>query len=413
MIQPLEAWSIRRLLYGQTVNGELEAASETFRRLADHLLCLPPDRRQGAWDGFLCARADRDALVQALVAVDPVGPPPPLAPRAPYATLADIAQIVAAQPWVWRNWLAAGVLNAVASEPGTGKTRFGLDLARRLWLALPWPDGQENLFPPGTRTLWVQGDRNYAELLQAARDFGLPDEAVALGTSPEDPMGGLDLDDGATLLELGDHIRAAQPALVIIDTVGMVTERNLCRPEEARAFFAPLMDLARDTGVAFVGLTHLSANKEALGRRIVEKARVVLKMTQPDPDGQADRRRLWVDKSAVVKPPPLGITMKGEGNEYDFAPPTEPEPLDRRRGPSPERLAACKAWLAERLTPNPARVTDVRTDAEKAGHSVATLYDAMRGPRRRTSSRSTGRKWWRLSRGGPGLSDESPEETPM
>ena len=51
-------------------------------------------------------------------------------------------------------------------------------------------------------------------------------------------MGGLDLDDGETLMELGDHIRAAAPALVIIDTVGMVTDRNLCRPEEARAFFA-------------------------------------------------------------------------------------------------------------------------------------------------------------------------------
>ena len=405
MIQPVEAWSIRRLLYGQAVNGELEAASETFRRLADHLLSLPAEGRQGAWDGFLCARADRDALVEALAAVDPVGPPPPIIPRPPYATLADIARIVAAQPWVWKDWLAAGVLNAVASEPGTGKTRFGLDLARRLWFGLPWPDGQENVWPAGTRTLWIQGDRNYAEMLQAAGDFGIPEEAVALGTSPEEPMGGLDLDDPATLDELMEYIRAAGPALVVIDTVGMVTSRNLCRPEEARAFFAPIMDLARETGAGFLGLTHLSANKEALGRRIVEKARVVLKMTQPDPEGQADRRRLWVDKSAVVKPPPLGITMGHGGNEYDFAPPSEPEPAPRRRGPSPEKLDACKAWLADRLTPVPARVTDVRTDAEKAGHAVGTLYEAMRalGVEEETLER---KKWWRL----PGAS-ESPEES--
>ena len=48
----------------------------------------------------------------------------------------------------------------------------------------------------------------------------------------------------------------------------------------------PLMDLAASSGVAFIGLTHLSKDKEALGSRIVEKARVVAKMTQPDPEGQ-------------------------------------------------------------------------------------------------------------------------------
>ena len=129
---------------------------------------------------------------------------------------------------------------------------------------------------------------------------------------------------------------------MIIDTVGMATARNLCRPEEARAFFGPLIDLAGETGVAVLGLTHLSKGGEALGRRIVEKARVVLKMTQPDPEGQPDRRRLWVDKTAVMKPPALGITMGDAGNEYDFSPPTEPEVEPRRRGPPPEKLNACK-----------------------------------------------------------------------
>src|SRR4051794_31782310 len=105
----------------------------------------------------------------------------------------------------------------------------------------------------------------------------------------------------------------------------MTSSRNLCRSEEARAYFAPIMESAGKSGVPFLALTHLNANKEALGRRIVEKARVVIKMTAPDPEGQPNRRRLWVDKSAVIKPPPLGITMGDAGNDYDFAPPSEPE----------------------------------------------------------------------------------------
>lgn len=247
---------------------------------------------------------------------------------------------------------------------------------------------------------------NFAEMLQAAHDFGIPEEAVALGTTPDDPLGGLDLDDPEAIAALADHIRASAPALVVIDTIGMVTARNLCRPEEARAFFAPIMALASETGVAILALTHLSANKEALGRRIVEKARVVVKMTQPDLEGQKDRRRLWVDKSAVVKPPPLGITMKGDGNDYDFTPPTEPEATVRKRGPSPEKLDACKAWLAERLTPNPAPVVKLREEAAEAEYSAGLLYDAKRALKIEEYPFER-RKWWRM----PGA-EEAPEPDP-
>ena len=90
-----------------------------------------------------------------------------------YATLEDIARIVSSQPWRWRGWIASGVLNALASDPGIGKTRFALDLARRLWFGLPWPDGQPNDLPTGSRTLWIQGDRNFAEMLQCRPRFRL------------------------------------------------------------------------------------------------------------------------------------------------------------------------------------------------------------------------------------------------
>ena len=136
------------------------------------------------------------------------------------------------------------MLNAVASDPGIGKTRFELDMARRLWKALPFPDGQANPYPAGTRTLWIQGDRNFAEMLRCLRDFGLPDDAVVLGSSPTDPLGSLDLDDPDTISAIGDRIIAAGTPMAIIDTVGMTTSRNLSKPSEAREFFAPLMDMA-------------------------------------------------------------------------------------------------------------------------------------------------------------------------
>src|SRR5579885_3630046 len=142
--RPGELHALARLLSGQPLNGELAALSGPFRRLAERLDALPAEGRPTALQGFLAARDDGDALFNALAGIDPDGPPPEAAPARPFATLADIARIISDQPWLWRGWLAAGVLNVVASEPGVGKTRFALDLARRLWLGLPWPDGQVN-----------------------------------------------------------------------------------------------------------------------------------------------------------------------------------------------------------------------------------------------------------------------------
>lgn len=392
---PLAAWTLARAVAGHHLNGEANALPPPFREMARVLADAPdPVARAVLWDGMATALPD---LVLALSAVDPDAPAPEAFGQASYATLADVARIVADQPWLWRGWLARGVLNVVASDPGIGKTRLGLDLARRLWHGLPWPDGQPNDLPPGTRTLWIQADQAFPEMLQAARDFRLPEEAVALGSSPDEPTGSLDLDDPEALQTLGERIQAAGPALVVIDTVGMTTARNLCRPEEARAFFAPVLELARSSRVAFLGLTHLSANKEALGRRIVEKARVVAKMTQPDPEGQPNRRRLWVDKTAVTKPPPLGITMGTSGNEYDDIPPTEPDATPHRSGRAPTKRDACKDWLAVRLaTPRP--VQDIRTDAKAKSYSADTLYSAKLalGVDEYTVN---GRKWWKLPKG--------------
>ena len=60
---------------------------------------------------------------------------------------------------------------------------------------------------------------------------------------------------------------------------------------------------------------------------------MVIKITKPDPEGQPNRRKLWVDKTAAVKPPPLGITMGDAGNDYDSTPPTEPESAKAGRPP--------------------------------------------------------------------------------
>ncbi len=223
-----------------------------------------------------------------------------------------------------------------------------MTLASILWFRRPWPDGQINPFPEKTKTLWIPGDHHFNQLLDLASAFGLADEAIQFNATPDNPTGGLDLDDPAERDALRERIRTEAPGLVIVDTVGMTTGRNLCRPEDARDYFGPLMATANETGTAFLLLTHLSKDAQALGRRIVGASRVVWKLTHPDPEGQPDRRRLWVDKSYAAKPPALGMTIAEAGCSFDSNPPSAPEP--RRPGrPSDERDKA-KQLIREALT---------------------------------------------------------------
>ena len=277
--------------------------------------------------------------------------------------------------WVWPGWLANGVLNALAADPGTGKTVMAADLARRLWFKQDWPDDQPNTLPEKTRTLWVAGDRHFAQLIELASHYGIPEEAVLLNAPAEDPVAGLDLDDPEELSSLDRRVRAERPGLVIVDTVGMTTARNLCKPEDARAYFSPLMDMAQSTGVPFLLLTHLSKEAQALGRRIVGACRLVWKMTAPDPEGQPDRRRVSVDKSYAEKPRALGMTIAASGCSFDANPPSAPEPP--KPGRRPKKTPQAIGFLRRKLAVGERKQCDLIQEWEATGESKSTLFNAI------------------------------------
>jgi hypothetical protein len=126
-------------------------------------------------------------------------------------------------------------------------------------------------------------------------------------------------------------------------------------------------------------------------------------LEKPDPEGQPDRRRLYVRKSHSLYPPELGVTMKGDGNEYDRNPPKAPE----KEGPTVHaskdpRTAECAEWLADQLQDRDRRVSELRAAAQKAGFATGTLY-AARKELQLVEYQVANRKWWRFTR---------PEEMP-
>lgn len=306
------------------------------------------------------------------------------------ATVADLRRAGAEVSWLWRPWIQRGTLTAVAAEGGTGKTRFCADLLRRVRHGLPWPDAQPMDLPPDSRALWVCADNHHDEMVTLARDFGVED-VLSFNAWSDEPYGGVALETAEDLADLDARIGMVKPVLVVIDTVGNATQKNLSRQEDAAAFYAPLQVLARRHRCAILALTHLNAGGTFLGRRVLEKVRVAVRMARPDPNDK--RRALEVVKSNSKRPEPLGVTMGDGGNDYDAAPPVTP--LDEPGAAPAAGKAKAADWLRQRLEEGPAAVTALRDDAEDAGVSTPALYRAK--DRLHVEEYLDGnRKWWRL-----------------
>ncbi len=292
------------------------------------------------------------------------------------ATAADLILMSITVRWVWPLWVPQGVLTILASEPGCGKTRFCMDLARRLALGMPWPDGSPNDFGPGMKTLWVPADNQHTELGTIPVDFGFPPELLVLNATRRNPFVGTLLDAKEELADFEARIARHKPVLVFVDTCLNATDRSSHKPEDAKAFFVPLQQIAARQQTAIVCVTHLNAAGKPLGRRIMGQGRLVMQIEKPDPD-QETRRKLYVVKSNSLSPRPLGVTLTSTGNDYDDNPPSEPDALGTPAGrePAPAEREA-QEWLLDWLADGPKLAGNTIGEAERAGIPKSILYVA-------------------------------------
>jgi hypothetical protein len=215
-----------------------------------------------------------------------------------------------------------------------------------------------------------------------------------LNAMKSNPFAGTMLDSEEDLKDFEARIARVRPALVFVDTTLKATDRTAHKPEDAKAFFTPLQHIAQRQQTLLMCVTHTNVNGKPLGRRIEGAGRVVMMLECPNPEGEPDRRKLYVKKSYSLYPPALGVTMGDHGNEYDTSPP-EAAPDTAAQGKT-SRVDEVIAWLQEYLAVGPARVHQIRTDAEAKGFSTKTLYKA-KDKMILGEYEADGKKWWRLA----------------
>jgi hypothetical protein len=370
-----DAWVVSGLLAGRDRDGELARVTPDWSPVVSLMASSEPSQRELIFRTATALVGGPDMFLGALTSVDPDGPPPEAEPEPRCATMADIRRLVSDVRWVWPDWIPTSRIIGVAAPEGTGKTRVMLDVARRVWLGLAWPDGCSPTLPAGTPTVWLCSDGQQDEILEALPDLGIPDEAIVLPASVDDPYGGVSIDDPETFKWIARAVVQRRPALVVIDTLTTATVRDLCEQRTIAAIKGPLVDLAQQHQINVVLLLHVSKEGFVLGRRVGGITRVLWHLECPDPDHHPDRLKLLVRKSYVKKPAPLGVTIKSDGNEYDHEPPIAVPPI--RGGRPPKARDKAIAFIRARLAEGDHLATELRDEWEAAGGKSTTYWRAL------------------------------------
>lgn len=304
-----------------------------------------------------------------------------------YATLADVDRVLDDTGYAWNLWITRGSLTAVVADPGCGKTRLVSDWCRRMWFGEPMPDGTPSPFPAGTKSLWLCYDRNWRGMVRTFKQFGVPiDQAVILPTRKGKPLFLPDFDSPETMLILREFIRVHTPGLLVIDTTTYASIYNTGKPNESKIAYDPIMDVLMETNQAGLGLTHTNKEGGVLNRRFLERCRVQIGITRPDPNSPK-RIRVEVKKSDDNIPPAMGAEFNGTSVIYDHTPPAEPGPAPRGRPAKAAPGMADFLWEFLQLSPAPiVSIVDAARDkgllkqptAETPKPSISSLYDAKR-----------------------------------
>ncbi|MCL6555001.1 MAG: AAA family ATPase [Burkholderiales bacterium] len=369
------------------------------------LAAPPADLGKGGDFNDLHARDGLEAVRACIeAAAPPVGPAVSEA-----AMLRDViltrASDIEPEPitWLWHGWLAAGKMHILAGAPGTGKTTIALSLAATITSGGRWPDGTRA--EPGNVTIW-SGEDDPADTLiprlalmgaDLSRVFFVGDVLEGGERRAFDPAH--DIEPLRRKLADVGNVR-----LLIVDPIVSAVAGDSHRNAETRRGLQPLADLARAARCALLGITHFT--KGTAGREPVERlngsiafgalARIVMVAAKRKEEGEDGRtvRVLCRAKAnngpddggfeyglqqAELKTHP-GIFASGvlwgnaiEGAARELLAEAEADP-DNEGG----TLEEAKRFLADLLADGPLPVKAIKTDADGAGFSWATIRRAQK-----------------------------------
>ncbi len=307
--------------------------------------------------------------------------------------------------WLWYGRIALGKLTVIAGHAGLGKSFLTCDIAARVSAGLPWPD-EVSACPQGD-VLVLNAEDDPGDTIRPRLDAAGADVRRIHFIDGVDGMPAAEIDPFDLARDsriLREHIEQTPGVkLVTIDPVtAYVGQVDDHRNSEVRGLLRPLAELARDTGVAIVIVTHLNKGAgEAINRVIGSiawgaAARAVWAVIRDPADAD---RRLFLNIKNNLGLETLGLAYKiappsdAEGRQAHVGTPRiewEDEPLKIRAddimvgqpdaesatAPAAPALSEAESFLRQVLEDGPVPTKTVQAEARAAGIKWATVRRA-------------------------------------
>jgi hypothetical protein len=345
--------------------------------------------------------------------------------RGSRAPLTVCAADVAPQPvtWLWPGRLAIGKVTLLAGDPGLGKSLLTLDIAARVSRGAAWPDSPATRQRAGGVAL-LSAEDDLADTIRPRLDAHEADVSRVHAITSLSDLGR----DVQQLRAAIDRIESCR--LVIVDPISAYMGRADSHVNaEVRAVLAPLAELAAETGIAILAVTHLRKGEGAAMYRamgslaFVAAARAAWAVVRDKT--RADRRLLLPIKNNLARDVGSGLAYRVESHGFDGAPVicwesapvtvTADEALApelRKPGRPADERAEAEAWLRAALADGPRSARDVTREATEARCiSKRTLERAQRAVGVVAYRPENPGPWfWCLPEGA--LRQNAPEQTP-
>ncbi|HPD14445.1 MAG TPA: AAA family ATPase [Planctomycetota bacterium] len=296
--------------------------------------------------------------------------------------------------WLWPHKFPIGKLSLLVGDPGRGKSLLALDLAARLSLGAPWPDGQPNPLPPSS-TLLLSAEDDVADTVRPRLE--------ALGADVRRIRSLRGLFEGG--LRKGFQLPGDLPTLeqavedtpdvrlVVLDPLMAFLATGTANSNSAlRALLATLQEMAERLGFAVLALTHLTKASgaaplyRAMGSlALVAASRAVWTLW---PDLDEPDRTYFVPLKCNLSPALHAHAYRIGPNPLNPKQPAiiwEPEPIPMAllaastASPVPrQRDQQCVGWLRAVLKDGPVPSADIEEAASREGYGRNVLARAKR-----------------------------------
>ncbi len=327
--------------------------------------------------------------------------------------------------WLWKHRVPRGMLTLLAGRPGTGKSTLTHSIAARLSTGLCWPDNPDVRIPVADTILITQED-DIQRVIHPRLDIMRADlRRVHIWTKVPNPRTGKL--ERFNLVDHMDFLRTflktqKDVKLVVFDTIeSFIGNINTHKNADVRQVLDPLCEIAADTNVAILGVTHLNKasreNRSALDRVMgstgyTGAARMVWLLAK-DPDEKELVKMVQVKSNISGDPGGLAYKIQKlivtdingkdtETTQIGFQQGVIFEDADavvQADARTKEVVDHVGDWLKQFLLSGPKELSTIKRAATEAGHSINTLYKkrGKLGVVKFTSQSPNGYiTWWKL-----------------